>query len=293
MLDMRQMGRDMVGLVDEDMIARVFPSRTRATPIDRMAFYDEPGLFTQDITEVHVSITFTWDLEKGERLAEAWEQIASAKIGGPATGYVGGEFTPGQYIKPGYVITSRGCPNRCWFCSVWKRDGDVRELKIKDGYNVLDDNLLACSKEHIKKVFIMLRRQKRPIEFTGVLEAKMLRPWIIDELLTLRLKQMFFAYDTPDDYEPLIEASKLLTTSGLIRSHKARCYVLVGYPKDTFEEAEKRLKQTIELGYFPMAMLWRDKKQVNKEWKRFQRQWARPHIVATKEKCIKDAKGIL
>ena len=50
-----------------------------------------------------------------------------------------------MYMKPGYVITSRGCPNRCWFCAVPKREGyQLRELPVTDGWIVADDNLLAA-----------------------------------------------------------------------------------------------------------------------------------------------------
>jgi radical SAM superfamily enzyme YgiQ (UPF0313 family) len=103
------------------MIARIFPRRTNATPTDAYAFVGEPNLYPNlpdDITEVHVSVTFTWDLPKAERLAELWNCIAPARIGGPATGMRGEAFTPGRYLQPGYVVTSRRCPNRCWFCSV-------------------------------------------------------------------------------------------------------------------------------------------------------------------------------
>ena len=32
--------------------------------------------------EVHVSVTFTWDLPKAERLADLWKYVAPIKIGG-------------------------------------------------------------------------------------------------------------------------------------------------------------------------------------------------------------------
>lgn len=107
------------------MIARVFPSRTAQTPVDDYAFVGNPPLFLpDDITEVHVSVTFSWDLPEAERLCEAWERIAPVKMGGPATGQRGEEFTPGMYVKQGVTFTSRGCPNNCWFCIVPKRDGN-------------------------------------------------------------------------------------------------------------------------------------------------------------------------
>jgi len=120
-------------------IIRVFPRRTRATPVDDLAYVGEPDLFVE-ADRVEISMAFTWDLAEVERLATVWRRVAPVEIGGPATGQAGGDFTPGRYLRPGYVITSRGCPNRCWFCSVWRREGPVRELAIADGWNVLDDN---------------------------------------------------------------------------------------------------------------------------------------------------------
>lgn len=267
------------------MIARVFPRRTKATPQDDYAFTGAPGLFIpEDITEVHISVTFTSDLPEAERLAKAWERIAPVKIGGPATGQRGEAFTPGMYLKPGYVITSRGCPNRCWFCSVPIREGQqVRELPITEGYNVLDDNLLACSKQHILDVFAMLKRAKakgNKIEFTGGLEAKRLRPWHVDLLKDLRPKQIFFAYDTPQDFAYLYEATKLFEASGYGSRDVLRAYVLIGFQGDTIEAAERRLRSVMDLGVCPMAMLYRDgKNEPSREWKRFQRQWARPAAI--------------
>lgn len=269
------------------MIARVFPRRTKATPRDPYAFIGEPGLFVPDnISEVHISVTFTWNIPEAERLAHAWSRIAPVKIGGPAMGTRGEEFVGGMYIRDGYVIASRGCPNKCWFCTVWRRDGhEVRELPIVDGWNILDDNILACSEGHIKSVFAMLKRQKTRAQFTGGLEAKRLKRWHCELLADLHPKQMFFAYDTPDDWEPLIQASKLLDEHGILNRTQCRCYVLIGWNGDTFEHAEYRLKRVVSLGMFPMAMLFRDHEgKTDVEWRRFQRLWARPALIAVRMK---------
>lgn len=265
-----------------ERIARVFPRRTKATPDDPLAFSAYPGLFPPEVEEVHVSVAFTWDIPHAEHLARQWKFVAPVKIGGPAVGTRGEDFTPGMYLKPGYVITSRGCPNSCWFCDVWKRDGPIpRELPIVDGWNVLDDNLLACSEQHIRSVFAMLKRQSRPVEFTGGLEAAILEPWHVDLLSDLKPKQVFFAYDTPEDYEPLLRAGRMLLEAGFTRAgHSLRCYVLCGYPRDTMAEAEERLTQAFDAGFTPMAMLWRDRGGKTKpDWRAFQRTWARPAII--------------
>jgi hypothetical protein len=236
-------------------------------------------MFLPEIDEVHVSVAFTWDLPRAEWLAYQWQTVGvPVKMGGPACGTRGEEFVPGRYIKGGYTITSRGCPNRCWFCSVWKRDGDVRELQIREGWNILDDNLLACSSMHIRDVFEMLKSQDRRAEFTGGIEAARLEPWHVDLFQEIHPNQIFFAYDEEPDFEPLMVAGKMMQEAGFER-HTLRAYVLIGYPGDTIGEAEKRLRATVEIGIFPMAMLWRGDKPQGTNWKQFQRFWARPAAI--------------
>lgn len=263
------------------MNARVFPRRTKATPTDDLAFVGYPGLFAPHVDEIHVSVTFTWDLPLAEKLAKAWEPYGAVKIGGPATGMRGEQFTPGMYLKPGYTITSRGCPNRCWFCSVPQREGNIRELPIMSGNNVLDDNLLACSETHIRAVFDMLSQERGGVQFTGGLEAARLQDWHVEALAHLKPKQMFFALDTPNDLEPLRIAGKKLIEAGITKAgHSLRCFVLIGYPRDTMEKAETRIREAAEIGFMPMAMLWRDEEGMrNPEWRTFQRYWARPASV--------------
>ena len=266
---------------------RVFPRQTKATPMDEVVRINCGPELWDEADEVHVSVAFTWDLPRAEWLAKQWAHVAPVKTGGPATGERSGDFVPGMYLKRGYVITSRGCPNHCWFCSVPKREGNIRELPITEGWNVLDDNLLACSDDHIRAVFKMLSRQKQLIEFTGGLEAARMKPWIAESLKALRPKQMFFAYDTPDDRIPLWRAGEMLRDAGFAvhpHSHALRCFVLCGYRHDNMQSAEARMKDTMDAGFTPMAMLWKDETgKQDREWRKFQREWARPAIIHRKE----------
>ena len=270
-------------------IIRVFPRRTNATPTDEnVRIKAFPNLF-DEADEVHISVTFTWDIPWAELAAKQWSAVAPTKLGGPAYNEKGENFIPGMYLKQGYVITSRGCNNNCWFCSVPKREGyQIRELPVTNGYIITDDNLLACSQKHINNVFQMLKQQKERPQFTGGLEAKLLTADIARKLKELNPKSMFFAYDTADDYEPLLQAAKNLKYAGFTnKSHEIRCYVLIGYPRDTFEAAEKRLTDTIKAGFMPMAMLYRNQTGKNpKDWKRFQEAWANANTVGAKMKQI-------
>ena len=261
-------------------IARVFPRRTNATPTDSLSFSQpQPPVSILDVDEIHFSVTFSYDKDKAEAWAEQWRVLGVPILfGGPAYGLPGGEFEPGMYLKRGYTITSRGCPNNCWFCSVPAREGKIRELTITDGWNILDDNLLATSEMHLRAVFSMLDRQpERPI-FSGGLEAKLLRPWHAELIHKVGTHHMFFAYDTPDDYEPLLAAGRMLQDVGYtMESHALRAYVLIGYRGDTLEKAERRLMDTLRAGFWPMAMLFKDEAgHEDPEWRRFQGQWVRP-----------------
>ena len=270
-------------------IIRVFPRQTKATPDDPDVRIKETPSFFDEADEVHISVAFTWDIPWVEWAAENWKRVAHVKVGGPAYNEPGGDFVPGMYMKKGYVITSRGCPNRCWFCAVPKREGgQLRELPVTDGWIVTDDNLLACSESHIQSVFDMLKRQPHRPQFVGGLEAKLLTPERAVQLKELHPKSLYFAYDTPDDLEPLQQAGRYLLNAGFTKeSNEMKCYVLIGYKGDTFEKAQERIKQTWDAGFFPMAMLYRDKKgDYDKDWRRFQGQWANHIITACNLKKI-------
>jgi hypothetical protein len=271
-------------------LIRVFPRKTKATPTDALAYFGPPDRHAE-ADEVHVSVTFTYDRAWAEHLEKQWRHVAPVKVGGVAYGDPGQEFVPGRYIKPGYIFTSRGCPRRCWFCSVWKRDPVPRLLPIVDGWNILDDNLLACPQPHVEAVFAMLRRQNRRIEFTGGLEALSLQDYQVELLASLRPRpQMFWAYDPGDEFETLRSAATRLFAAGFPRgSHLLRCYVLIGYPKDTFAAAEQRLRQMLAIGFTPFAMLWQPetpsqmKYMPEDHWHKLQRQWTRPAIIHARE----------
>lgn len=238
------------------MIARVFPRRTNMTPTDENAFVGEPPLGCPQYDEVHISCCFTWDRDKSYYLAEQWRPYGEVKVGGPALSKSGGDFVPGWYIKEGVTITSRGCPNKCRFCLVPQREGELRELRIWPGSIVQDSNLLACSEKHINKVFEMLKSQ-RGIVFAGGLEAKRITVEIADRLSKLKVERLCLSYDMPTQKttETLQEAIQILREH--FKRRQLKCYVLIGYEDDTIAEAERRLLKAWDMGTLPFAMRYR------------------------------------
>lgn len=255
------------------------------TPTDDDAFVGEPPLGCPVYDEVHISVCFTWDISRAEYLASQWVGYAKeVRIGGPAVSGSNGDFVPGSYLRQGVTITSRGCPNNCWFCLVPKRNDELQELPIRPGRIIQDDNLLACSPKHIKSVFTMLKSQKA-IEFSGGLEASRVTSRLAEKLSELRILQIWLSYDTPEDEEPLRQAIKNLKP--FFKRKKIRCYVLIAFPGDTLHKAEHRLKRAWRMGTLPFAMRYRkpalkfNESFVYREraWNLLTRQWTRPAII--------------
>ncbi len=256
-------------------------------PLSSDTYFNEPDLFTPKYDEVHISVTFTWAIKRGHKLAEAWQTNAKrVKVGGPALGDPGGDFVAGMYLKKGVTITTRGCPNNCLFCFVPKREGKLRELPIVPGNIIQDNNLLASSKSHLDKVFQMLSKQKR-IDFSGGLESFRVTDEVVDRLRGLSIYQIWLSYDYPGADKPLRKAVNKLKK--YFKRDQLRCYVLVGYYKDTLKKAESRLKRTWEIGTLPFAMRYRTPVPEwngtylfkDRAWNLLQRQWTRPAIIKT------------
>lgn len=235
-------------------------------------------------------MTFTWHKAEAERIYESWRHYyRDVKIGGPAYDDPGGEFTPGMFMKEGCTITSRGCPKKCGWCVVPRREGAVRELKINPGWIVQDNNLLACSEKHIRAVFDMLRAQDRCIFFNGGLDKHFLKPWHRELFDSIKVGELWFACDVAQDL-PWLEKAKVILDGYPIR--KLRCYTMIGYDGETIADAADRLERVLELGFLPFTQLYQPdtRKVYPDEWKKLCRKWARPAaMLSTGESKLVDA----
>lgn len=82
------------------------------------------------------------------------------------------------------------------------------------------------------------------------------------------------------------KAARRLLAAGFTRaSHRLRCYVLIGIPKDTLGAATARLEQMVGIGFTPFAMLWRpdtpsgERLAPGPEWHALRRRWTRPAAI--------------
>jgi hypothetical protein len=267
-------------------ILRVFPRRTSHTPRDERAFVGDPPLWLPDADEVHVSVTFSWDVAEGKRLAEAWaNHYGVVRLGGPAFGSPCEDFAPGLYVRQGVTFTSRGCNNQCPWCLVPHREGRLRLLPITDGHVVQDNNLLQTPREHQEAVYEMLRRQAKAAKFSGGLQASLVDDWVARQFRSLRIAEVWLACDSKGAIGPLREAAKRLS---FLRRDQMRCYVLVGFGGETVQEAAQRLEAVWDAGCMPFAQWYRDASQrkatLSEDWHRLVRAWSRPAAMRVMHK---------
>lgn len=270
-------------------VIRVFARRTKWTPTDDLAFYDEPPLYELPDLPVMVSVTFTWDIRRGKRFAKAWSnRCKDVQIGGPAFDDPGKDYIRGRFLNRAVTITSRGCPKVCPWCCVPYREGKLREMQtISEGWVVQDNNLLACSRGHIERVFEMLSRQPIPCSFPGGLDLTLIKPWHIVRLTSLmaqhKLASIWVSFDTEQSLQRLGFGANIFADLG---RERRRAYVLIGYNGDSPYHAEKRLELVYAAGFLPFAMLYQPihgRIGWSQEWKALQRKWARPAAY----RCVK------
>lgn len=268
-------------------ILRVFPRTTSYTPKDDLTVIGSPELWRSKVDEVHISCLFRWDRDYCEELKKQWsDYYPVVKIGGPAYRPAENGFVPGRYIKKGVVFTSRGCDFNCPWCLVPKMEGRFRALnQIAAGNIIQDNNVLLHYRAFLTSIFSMLRTQYS-IRFVGGLDVRLLRDWHIEELRSLRIKEVWLALDSWDTQKQFAKAVEKLKKAGF-RRNQIRCYVLGGF-NEPIQEAEGRLRFAYECGALPFVQLYqppllskRMAGERSKEDNLFIRKWSRPAIIKT------------
>jgi hypothetical protein len=110
---------------------------------------------------------------------------------------------------------------------------EAHPLPIYDGWNVLDDNLLACPEWHVRAVFDMLKRQTQRVCFTGGLEAAALQDYQVDLIASLHAAagDVLGLRSRRSLRDARICRARMLAAGFTRESHRLRCYVLIGYPQ--------------------------------------------------------------
>jgi len=201
---------------------------------------------------LHISVPFTWLKGEADRLAIYWRGRGKAVlIGGP------GLMEPNEhpylqpilFHNPCATFTTKGCPNACPFCAVPKLEGDLWEIaNFRPAPVVCDNNLLAASRKHIRRVVDSLKVFSY-VDFNQGLDARLFDREIAGWLGELRCK-VRFAFDHWNMEGRVKDAIALCRRWS---SRKIGVYVLVGF-RDSPDEAVAKLEKVRSWGLWPTPM---------------------------------------
>lgn len=188
-------------------------------------------------------------------------------------------------------MTSRGCPRGCSFCHVGNKEGrqSVKVADVKDFWNgqkeirVLDPNLTACKDK--RELFRQYKETGAIIDFTQGLDIRLLTDEDIDDINSMRLRRLHFAWDNAK--ENLESKFKYFAERFRRKSEPATVYVLTNY-NSTIEEDLYRIYTLRALKYKPYVMVY-NKAHAPKEIKHLQR-WCNNSIIFKVCKNFEDYK---
>lgn len=160
-----------------------------------------------------------------------------------------------------YGYLTRGCPRNCAFCLVSQKEGLVsRKVADLSGFwrgqkyiKLMDPNILAC-REHME-LLGQLADSGAYVDFTQGLDARLLNKKNVDLLNKIKVKEIHFAWDDPQEYmEPVFQ---WYAEHAARKPHGkyATVYVLVNY-WSAFEDDLRRIYTLDKLGYDPYVMIF-------------------------------------
>jgi len=209
---------------------------------------------------LYISAIFSWELPQIKKIATSYN--GKVIIGGPASqlfNNIDWAIQKKECIydvlsmhNPLATFTTRGCIRKCKFCVVPKIEGEFKELDDwKIAPIVCDNNILASSKKHFKKVIESLKKFEG-VDFNQGLDARLLNSWHLNELQKLKHVKLRFAFDSIKYEKSINEAVNKVLNAGFPKKNLS-IYVLIGF-NDTPEDAKYRLDKVLSWGAQPCPM---------------------------------------
>jgi len=165
---------------------------------------------------------------------------------------------------------TRGCIRKCLFCVVPQKEGfihKVNPMKLKSNskfIKLFDNNFFAY--KNWKENVDILKSYNLPIEFNQGLDLRIMNEEQAEALSTLKIKNIYTAYDHPNDKEKVMNGLNILLQ--YIKSYKITTYVLIGF-NTTPEEDFKRVEELRDLKVNPYVMPFNKKDPYQKKFARW------------------------
>ena len=183
--------------------------------------------------------------------------------------------------KTAYGFLTRGCPNRCKWCVVPKKEGkiapymDIEEIAIDGRKNIIlmDNNVLASDYglQQIEKIVSMGVR----VDFNQGLDARLVTNDIAQLLARVKwMKRIRFGCDTPGQIAECERATALIDKYGYKGEYFFYCILM-----DDFKEAFSRVNHWRGKGgrFLPHCQPYRDlnnPRQIIPQWQKDLAAWA-------------------
>lgn len=195
-----------------------------------------------------------------------------------------------------YGFLTRGCPRRCSFCLVSKKEGrqskkvaDLSEFWSGQKYiKLLDPNLLACP-DH-PALLEQLAASGAYVDFTQGLDARLLTLRNIALLNCVKKSNIHFAWDYMEESEAVLSGLDLYAklTNKKLHGNYGTVYCLTNYGT-SMEENLCRVETLDRMGYNPYIMIY-DKPHAPRKLRQLQR-WCNSIRIRKMVPRFEDYKG--
>lgn len=186
-----------------------------------------------------------------------------------------------KWEKFSFVFTTRGCPNRCPYCAVWRIEPKVwinpdwkEHIDLNRPYVMISDNNLSAQPiEHFREICNFLIKNNKRVVFDNGFDCKQITKEFAELLGKLKYVKTGcrLAFDRIEEDGIFQKSVELLIKSGVPKS-SLMAYVLFNFT-DTPQEAIYRAEECVRLGirpypqkYTPLNSKSRKEPYIGKYW---------------------------